>query len=92
MAQIKLTEVWKATHTTNNPLNIHPRVKPESVRETRSVKNGALETSGSSTISTNCFIEDAKRVWNSAPVEIKSAKTIYTAKKEIKKYCISLPI
>ena len=76
----------------NNPLKIHPRVTPDNVRTTRSVTNEALPNMGSSTISTNTFIEDAKRVWNTAPVAIKHAKNIYSAKNEIKKYCMTLPI
>ena len=75
MAQIKLTEMWKATHTTQNPLHFQPRMTPEEVRLTRSVKNGARANSGFSTISKNNFIEDLKRIWNSAPPTVKSAKS-----------------
>ena len=38
------------------------------------------------------FIGDATRIWNKAPTSIRHAKTIISAKREIKNYRISLPI
>ena len=40
----------------------------------------------------NTFIGDATRLWNKAPPEIKTAKTITAAKKEIKKFVMTLPV
>ena len=81
MAQIKLTEMWKARTSSNNPLNFQPKSKLDSQRITRSVTNEKIENTGFSTISKNTFIEDAKKVWNMAPTSIKDAKSLYTAKK-----------
>ena len=38
------------------------------------------------------FTRDAARIWNRSPEEIKNAKTLMGAKKEIKKFCKTLPI
>jgi hypothetical protein len=38
------------------------------------------------------FIGDATRIWNKAPKVIKNAKSISLANKEIRKYCVTLPI
>ena len=40
----------------------------------------------------NSFIGDAARLWNKAPISIRNAKTLGTAKKEIKDFCKKLPI
>ena len=92
MAQIKITEMWKATCTSNNPLKVEQKNIPECGRITRSHTNGDLNIEGFSTLSQNSCVEDAKRVWNNVPNQIKSASTLYTAKKEIKAYCCTLPI
>ena len=38
------------------------------------------------------FHVDAARLWNYAPTEIKNEISLQKAKKEIEKYCLSLPI
>ena len=38
------------------------------------------------------FTREAGRIWNQGPVEIKTAKTIYVAKKHIKEYSKKLPV
>ena len=35
---------------------------------------------------------DCAKLWNNAPVEIKNAKTIFCAKREIKKFCFLMEI
>ena len=39
-----------------------------------------------------CFSRNAAKLWNNAPINIKSAKRLSAAKIEIKKYCRTLPI
>ena len=92
-AQIKLTEVWKAIHIKNNPLNIAlPTVNPND-RSSRSLTNGRLQiANGKSLISQNTFLNDSKKVWNAAPQNIRDCKSLYTVKKEIKKYVATLPL
>ena len=38
------------------------------------------------------FLGDAIRLWNKAPEKLKVAKTINGAKKDIKKFCMTLPV
>ena len=92
MAQIKVTEMWKAVNTTNNPLHFKAREIPVNGRITRSNTNGMMESIGCSNLSQNTFIEDSKRLWNNVPDTIKNASTLYMAKKEIKKYCAIFPM
>ena len=40
----------------------------------------------------NSCIGDATKLWNKAPIAVKAATTIFSAKKEIKKFASSLPI
>ena len=87
-AQVKLTEMWKATNYKNYPLSITKQLPSITGRVTRGVTEGKLIEP--STL--NTFIGNATRLWNNAPMEIKSSKSISIAKKEIKKYCEQLPI
>ena len=50
-----------------------------------------LVEKGTSTIMTSTFKNDAAKVWNKAPDNIKLSKTLTSAKLEIKKYVFSLP-
>ena len=43
-------------------------------------------------LSSRTFINDVTNVWNQAPKFVKMAETIYSAKKEIKKFEKMLPI
>ena len=40
----------------------------------------------------SALYSDAESLWNEAPEIIKNSKTLYSAKKEIKKYIMTLPI
>ena len=51
-----------------------------------------MEEGGKTKVLRQCFVRDAARVWNQAPMEIKKAATLMTAKKEIRKYCKTIPI
>ena len=69
-AQIKLTEVWKAIHTKNSPLNIDiPTINLEQ-RISRSQSIGRLLNKGYTNETQSTFINDSKKVWNSAPQKI----------------------
>ena len=58
--------MWKATTAIPNPLKNLPRAVPENGRITRSNTNGSLQCNSFSTLSQNTFIEDSKRVLNTA--------------------------
>ena len=92
-AQIKLTEVWKAINLKSTPLNITLPSVDQNSKSSRSMTNGRLQISkGKSLNSQSTFINDSKKVWNAAPQKIRDCKTLYTVKKEIKKYVMTLPL
>ena len=91
-AQIKLTETWKAVNDVKSSLNNLKKKKFEAIRTSRSVTNGDLIEEGSSIIALNTYQNDASRIWNKAPISIKSCLSLYKAKKEIKKFLKTLPI
>ena len=47
---------------------------------------------GTSNKDKNSFLGDATRLWNQTPVEIKTTRTKMTAKRAIKKYCMTLQV
>ena len=51
-----------------------------------------LEIGGLLKIQSHSFINDAARVWNEAPRQIKDSMTLSSAKKHIKSYVQTLPI
>ena len=89
-AKIKLTEMWKATNVPNYSVNVSRREANESTRDTRSITTGRLIEQGISEKSKATFINDATRAWNRAPEEIKTCKSLNSAKKAIKKFtCVN---
>ena len=92
-AQIKLTEVWKALNLMDTPLNIKlPTLDPNN-RGSRSSTNGRLQVcNGKTVLSQATFLNDSKRIWNAAPQTTRDCVSLYTAKKEIKKYVTTLPL
>ena len=43
-------------------------------------------------LSKSSFNTGAARIWNAAPIEIKKANTLNSAKSAIKSYCLTLPV
>ncbi len=91
-AQIKLTEMWKAVHDNGYPIKVQLKSSQEKGMSTRSCTRGEVVEVGSSTKTIKSFIGSATRLWNLAPEAIKNAATIWRAKAEIKKFCLSLPV
>ena len=91
-AQIKLTEMWKAINIPKFPIKVSKQMAPLDSRTTRGVTNGKIVEEGSSNLIVNSFIGDATRLWNKAPEVIKMAQSLMTAKTEIKKFVLTLPI
>ena len=91
-AQIKLTEIWKAINVPKFPIKVMKQETPIDSRTTRGVTNGKLIEEGSSTLIINSCIGDATRLWNRAPEGIKNSNIIATAKSEIKKFVLTLPL
>ena len=91
-AQIKLTELWKAVNTDNNPLKFKHQIAAENGRESRTVSNKTLVLNKGSILTIDSFKYDASKLWNNSPEDLKNTKSLYSAKLEIKKYCASLPM
>ena len=58
---------------------------------TRACSVGYLEDKKLTNASSRTFLYDAIHIWNKAPVAIKNYTTIYSAKKAIKSFVVSLP-
>ena len=91
-AQIKLAEVWKARNGENYPVKMEFRTVNENGTSTRGATNGKAVETGKTQKSRATFIGDATRLWNKAPKSILRAETMMKAKREIKKYCKTLPV
>ena len=92
-AQIKLTETWKAINNDKViPINSLKIKQKEGDRMSRSATNGNLMELGTSNMARQTFINDSARVWNRAPQTIKNCSSLYSAKKEIKKFVKTLPV
>ena len=59
---------------------------------TRAVTNGKLQEIGVSNTAKNTFYNDGVQAWNKIPENIKKCKTIWSAKKAIKKFVKTLPM
>ena len=74
-AQVKLTEIWKSRNIENYPIySQRLNYNPES-RGTRASNRGDLVTEASTVKSQATFLNDAIKIWNTAPINIKNCKT-----------------
>ena len=93
-AQIKLTEIWKAVNRGNCPIKVTKMkdVLPERpLRSKNEMENNLLEH-GVSEQGLKTFVNDGVRLWNKAPKNLKNCTSLFTVKKEIRKFVKSLPI
>ena len=78
--------MWKCNNEEDYPIAVKRNTEKE--RDIRpSTKNWMVE-GGKSIVLRQCFTRDAARIWNRSSEEIKNAKTLMGAKKEIKRFCI----
>ena len=91
-AQIKLIDMWEATHLTNDPTKVTTLSSLENAPNTRFRSDGNLKEIGKSIVMQSTFLNDATKAWNLAPQLIKMSKSVFTAKKNIKQFVKSLPI
>jgi hypothetical protein len=91
-AQIKLTEMWKASNDPEYPIKMKTRDNLEEGMESRSGTRGDMTESGGSARAKKSFTIDAAKVWNKASQKIRTAKSLAMAKKAIRAHCKSLPI
>ena len=83
-AQVKLTELWKAVNSENNPLKFTHQTPAENGMVTRAVSDKKLVQTKGSTLTNDSFIYDATKLWNLAPESIKMSSSLLSAKAEIK--------
>ena len=88
---IELTEIWKAMNISNYPIQVTKMSPSQTQSCTRACSNGKLVEKGKSTSSQATFLNDASKIWNSAPDVIKNCQTM-DSKKGNKKIVITLPI
>ena len=55
-------------------------------------RKGIQKLTASSSVTQNTFINDCKKMWNLANEDIKNSKSLFTAKKTIKKFVNNLPV
>ena len=91
-AQIKITEIFKALNVDQYPLKLQKVTATNERSITRAVTQERLVVKGNSCLSQSTLINDAKRAWNNVPENIKSCKSLLSAKKAIKEFAKSLPI
>ena len=60
--------------------------------ETRPGTRREMMEGGKTQVMCQSFTRDAGRIWNKAPDNVKKAKTLLEAKKQIKAFCKTLPI
>ena len=91
-AQIKLLEVWKSQNIKTYPTKWSTR-KETLIREgLKSTNKPELLISGKTHVQSLTFINDAARVWNNAPSNIKECKSLSSVKKQIKTFTQTLPL
>ena len=91
-AQVKLLEMWKVTYVEGYPLKVvHQNVKESGMSTRADIKKRPCEI-GMKILTRKTCISDAIKIWNKAPESITYCVSLYTAKKEIKKFVKSLPI
>ena len=73
-AQIKLTEMWKATNDSEHPFKIQKKSVGEDGRCSRSISNGMIKVTAASNLTQRTFINDGIKAWNLAPQGIKEIK------------------
>ena len=91
-AQIKITEALKANNVPKHPIKFK-RIDGENINvTTKAITNGNLLESGKTNLVKNTFLSDARKAWNISPEVVKNCKSIWTAKKEIKEFVLTIPV
>jgi chromatin remodeling complex protein RSC6 len=91
-AQIKLCEMRKASKVEDYPVKMEKIKYNIGERLTRQNKEEKFKETARTKLGMSTFVTDGARLWNRAPKNVTSAKTIWQAKKTIKEYCKKLPI
>ena len=93
-ASIKLTEAWKSCNIEDYPIELeknHENITPNE-RTMRPHIRRQWKEDGKTVVARESFTRSTAKIWNQAPQAIKEATTLNSAKKQIKTYCLTLPI
>ena len=91
-AKVKLQEIWKILNVTDYPIKIKLNIAQDDQVVTRSMtKRTPIEQGSTNLISKTC-ISDAIKVWNLAPIDIKTCNSLYSLKRKVKVFVKTLPI
>ena len=91
-ARIKLQEIWKILNIEEYPIKIKLNIIHDNQIATRAMtKRTPVELGNTNLLSKTC-ISDAIRIWNQAPMNIKSSTSLYSLKKSIWDFVKTLPI
>ena len=91
-AQIKIQEIWKALNIDNYPLKVQKHTVNSDTVNTRACTFGKLIESGKSLVSQKCCINDATKLWNNLPSDLKNCLSISQIKLQTKKFVKTLPV
>ena len=91
-AQIKLLEIWKSINVADYPIQVNRTFRPEEMATTRSLGSTQIQEYGRTYKTQKTCINDATKIWNQSPLEIKNCASLYSAKRAIKVYAKTLPI
>ena len=91
-AKIKLQEIWKILNVKGYPIKIKlNNIQDNQVATRAMIKRTPMEQSNTNLLSKTC-ISDAIKIWNQAPMSIKTCSSLYSLKNSIKDYVKTLPI
>ena len=91
-AQVKLLEMWKSLNIEDYPLKLQQQEIREGMATTRAATKGQPCDIGRTQLTQTTCISDAIKMWNAAPCAITESRSLYQAKREIKKYAKTLPV
>ena len=91
-AQIKITEIWKAVHKVNYPIEVNKYTLNATERLSRTKTSDKLLISGHSDLQKSTFKNDAIMLWNNCLDSITKCTSLIAAKKAIRCYTKCLPI
>ena len=91
-AKVRLVEIWKALNVEDYPLKVELQSCNNIKVNTRADARQRPIEIGKSLLAQKSCVSDAIHLWNQAPDAVTSSLSLYQAKKEIKKFVVTLPI
>ena len=83
--------MWKATNNKDYPIKVNQVSRSDETAVTRSSDSMLITESGITGLSQITFLNDARHVWNKAPVELRKCSSLYSVKRVIKSFVKTLP-